>query len=98
IARTEARADGLIVDFETHRGNIRVSSRLVGIFNAYNLAAALAVLLIRNVPLAFAARALAAAPTVPGRMESVGAQSGRPLVVVDFAHTPAALEAALGAL
>lgn len=98
IACVQAETSGLTVDFETHLGSVRVESRLVGTFNAYNLAVALAVLLIRGIPLTSAAHALAAAPTVPGRMESVGARPERPLVVVDFAHTPAALEAALGAL
>lgn len=98
IACVQAETSGLTVDFETHLGSVQVESRLVGTFNAYNLAVALAVLLIREVPLTSAARALALAPTVPGRMESVGTRPGQPLVVVDFAHTPAALEAALGAL
>ena len=42
--------------------------------------------------------ALAALPPVPGRMQKIAEQPGRPLVVVDYAHTPDALEKVLEAL
>lgn len=98
IERVAPRTDGLIVDFATHLGGARLASRLVGAFNAWNLAATLAVLLARDVPLAEAVEALATVPTVPGRMERVDEGGDQPLVIVDYAHTPGALEAALSAL
>ncbi|HET7315137.1 UDP-N-acetylmuramoyl-L-alanyl-D-glutamate--2,6-diaminopimelate ligase [Salinisphaera sp.] len=98
IEAVHARADGLVVDFSTHLGPATLASRLVGLFNAWNLAATLAVLLVRDVSLAEAVEALAAVPTVPGRMERIDGKDDQPLVIVDYAHTPGALEAALSAL
>jgi UDP-N-acetylmuramoyl-L-alanyl-D-glutamate--2,6-diaminopimelate ligase len=49
-------------------------------------------------PLAEAADMLARAQPVAGRMERFGGRDGKPLVVVDYAHTPDALEKALQAL
>jgi UDP-N-acetylmuramoyl-L-alanyl-D-glutamate--2,6-diaminopimelate ligase len=73
----------------------RVVVPLTGLVNVVNaqLAAEAAVLL--GVAPADVAAGLAAASPVPGRMELVGAGELGFLVVVDYAHTPAALEAAL---
>jgi UDP-N-acetylmuramoyl-L-alanyl-D-glutamate--2,6-diaminopimelate ligase len=58
---------------------------------------ALAALLVSGVPLAEGVRALAAVAAVPGRMQRLG--GGRePLVVIDYAHTPDALQKVLEAL
>lgn len=98
IERVAARADGLVVDFATHDGPATLASPLVGSFNAWNLAATLAVLLARDIPLAEAVEALASLPTVPGRMQRIDHGIDQPLVIVDYAHTPGALEAALAAV
>jgi UDP-N-acetylmuramoyl-L-alanyl-D-glutamate--2,6-diaminopimelate ligase len=89
--------DGLAFEAVTHAGTARIASRLLGRFNAWNLLAALAALLEHGAPLAGAAHALAAAPTVPGRMEGFRGPRVAPLVVVDYAHTPQALAQALAA-
>ena len=57
----------------------------------------LGVLLAIGVPLADALAALARATPPPGRMQRLGG-GAQPLVVVDYAHTPDALEKALAAL
>lgn len=98
IAAVESRIDGLVIEVETHAGAARIESPLVGRFNAANLAAVLAVLLTQGIALDAAAAALAEVPTVPGRMERVPARDDQPLVIVDYAHTPNALEQALVAL
>ncbi|WP_296805690.1 UDP-N-acetylmuramyl-tripeptide synthetase [Thiocapsa sp.] len=67
---------------------------LIGAFNATNLLAVLAVLLARGLPLERAARETSRIQGVPGRMECFGGAQ-TPLVVVDEARTPAALETAL---
>lgn len=72
---------------------------LPGDFNQVNTAVAALLLHLGGEDLAEAARAVCEDPHVPGRMERV--ETGRPdqpLAVVDFAHTPEAVGAALRAL
>ncbi|MEZ5582426.1 MAG: UDP-N-acetylmuramoyl-L-alanyl-D-glutamate--2,6-diaminopimelate ligase [Candidatus Competibacteraceae bacterium] len=75
-----------------------LTSPLLGRFNAHNLLAALATLLVLDMPFATAVRRLSQVATVTGRMERFGGDGLQPLVVVDYAHTPQALEHALQAL
>ncbi|MDB5985383.1 MAG: UDP-N-acetylmuramoyl-L-alanyl-D-glutamate--2,6-diaminopimelate ligase [Nevskia sp.] len=89
---------GLRFDIRSSWGEARLDSRLLGRFNAYNLLAALAALLHAEIPLNDAVAALAASTTVPGRIEGFRGPRAAPLVVVDYAHTPQALAAALDAL
>ena len=70
---------------------------MLGGFNAENLLAALGALLAAGLPLDTAVQRLARVGTVPGRMELFSVP-GAPRVVVDYAHTPHALESALQAL
>jgi UDP-N-acetylmuramoyl-L-alanyl-D-glutamate--2,6-diaminopimelate ligase len=70
---------------------------LLGRFNASNLLAALAALLVSQMPFDQALEALSRVATVPGRMERFGGGT-RALVVVDYAHTPQSLTQALRAL
>ncbi len=88
---------GLDLRLHTSWGATRLQSRMVGRFNASNLLGALAVLLVSGVPLADAVRALALAEAAPGRMQTLGG-NGRPAVVVDYAHTPDALQKVLQSL
>ncbi|AGA91800.1 UDP-N-acetylmuramyl-tripeptide synthetase [Thioflavicoccus mobilis 8321] len=94
-ARTiEPRPRGLRLTVATSHGEGTLEAGLIGRFNAANLLAVLAVLLARGQPLVQALRALAQVHGVPGRMECFGGE-GAPLVIVDYAHTPDALEQAL---
>ena len=70
---------------------------LIGDYNAANLLGVLGALRALGVPLDDAARVCAHLPPVPGRMEQIGLEHA-PLAVVDYAHTPDALEKALAAL
>ncbi len=79
-------------------GEGRLQSGLVGRFNAYNLLAALAVLLLMEWPLEAALAALATVEAPPGRMQRFGGSAGEPLVVVDYSHTPDSLARALESL
>jgi UDP-N-acetylmuramoyl-L-alanyl-D-glutamate--2,6-diaminopimelate ligase len=85
---------GLHLRIETSLGAGELDAALIGAFNASNLLAVLAVMLSRGLPLERALRELARVRGVPGRMECFGG-NGAPLVVVDYAHTPDALEKAL---
>ena len=90
-------ADGVDFEVSTPWGDAVVSSRVLGRHNASNLLATLAVLLVCGVKLKDAVAALAEVEAVPGRMQRIGG-GRRPLVVVDYAHTPDALENVLRTL
>jgi UDP-N-acetylmuramoyl-L-alanyl-D-glutamate--2,6-diaminopimelate ligase len=79
-------------------GTYSLNLPLVGRYNVSNLLCVLASARALGVPLAEAVRACAALTPVPGRMEQVAAADQQPLVLVDYAHTPDALEKALEAL
>lgn len=91
------RQDGIVVKLDSSWGSADFRSHLLGAFNADNLMAALGALLASGLPLDTAVRRLQEVKTVPGRME-LFARPGMPRVVVDYAHTPHALESVLQAL
>ena len=72
-------------------------SRLIGAFNAHNLAACLGAASLLGEEEAAFAEALAALPAVDGRMQRFTAADGR-TVVVDYAHSPDAVDKALRSL
>ncbi len=83
--------DGIRFDAATPWGAVHVRSTALGRFNASNLLGTLAVLLVSGISVGDAERVLAALQPVPGRAQFLG--GGKfPLVVVDYAHTPDALE------
>ncbi|HEX2667972.1 MAG TPA: UDP-N-acetylmuramoyl-L-alanyl-D-glutamate--2,6-diaminopimelate ligase [Gammaproteobacteria bacterium] len=86
---------GLSFDVESGLGRGRVDSRLLGRFNAENLLAVQGALLTLGFSFEDSLRALDRARTVPGRMECFGGGRELPLVVVDYAHSPDALEKSL---
>ncbi len=72
-------------------GTFDVSLKLTGVFNVYNALAAIAVSLALGIPLPIIKRGLESVEVIPGRFEVV--EEGQDfLVIVDFAHTPTALE------
>ena len=93
-----ATVDGIVVEVHTAWGVAEMCSALVGHFNAHNLLAALGILLSLDVPLDRACAGLERVRPIPGRMQRFGGSGHSPLVVVDYAHTPGALENALKAL
>ena len=72
-------------------GGLKFSSSLVGDFNLYNILAALAVAVGFKLPLEGVRDSIKKIKGIPGRMELVQKEPFR--VVVDYAHTPDALEA-----
>jgi UDP-N-acetylmuramoyl-L-alanyl-D-glutamate--2,6-diaminopimelate ligase len=78
-------------------GDGEVSAAVLGAFNVSNLLAVLGALLAADVTFDDAIRAVSALEPVPGRLERIGGGAA-PLVVIDYAHTPDALEKALEAL
>jgi len=86
--------DGVSFDIASPWGRATLQSPLIGGFNAANLLGSLATLLVSDVGLEQSVVALEKVLPVPGRTERYG--GGRaPLVIVDYAHTPDALEKVL---
>ncbi len=94
VATTTA---GLAMTVATPWGRGEVRAPVIGAFNAANVLGVLGVLLASDVPLDAALRALARIEPPPGRMQRQGGEA-LPLVVVDYAHSPDALQKVLTAL
>jgi UDP-N-acetylmuramoyl-L-alanyl-D-glutamate--2,6-diaminopimelate ligase len=88
---------GIAFDLKSSWGDARIESALLGRFNVSNLLGVVTTMLVSGVPFERAAAALRDLQPVPGRMQRLGG-GGKPLVVVDYAHTPDALEKTLVAL
>ena len=88
---------GMTLEVLTPEGEATIRASVIGEFNAYNLLAVLATLLVSDIALTDAVKALSAIRPVAGRMQQYG--GGKyPLIVVDYAHTPDALEQVLKSL
>jgi UDP-N-acetylmuramyl-tripeptide synthetase len=74
-----------------------IDCAMMGEYNVSNLLGVVAVLRSMGFDLARVCQAVARCTAVPGRMECL-AQAGAPMVVVDYAHTPDALDKVLAAL
>ncbi len=90
-------AQGLSMQVHSSWGRGALRSGLLGRFNAANLLGTLAVLLVSGIELQDALRELAQVQAVAGRMQRFGG-GDQPVVVVDYAHTPDALEKVLQTL
>lgn len=95
-----ATATGTAFHIDGSFGSADVATPMIGAFNVSNLLAVLGAALANGVAWDAALAALRALSPVDGRMELFGAHAGQdgPLAVVDYAHTPDALEKTLEAL
>ena len=96
-ARLSTTQAGIALSIATPWGCGEVATRLAGTFNASNVLGVLGVLLACGIELEAALAALSRVTPPPGRMQCLGGGS-EPLVVIDYAHSPDALEQALTAL
>ncbi len=97
-ARTiEAIENGFHLSVKTPKGSGGFNVGLLGSFNVSNVLASLATLLVSNIPFDEAVKRLSSIHPVAGRMEEI-IVSGKPAVIVDFAHTPKGLESACKAV
>ncbi|AHG76262.1 UDP-N-acetylmuramoyl-L-alanyl-D-glutamate--2,6- diaminopimelate ligase [Mannheimia varigena USDA-ARS-USMARC-1296] len=87
---------GATIQFESSWGNGELNSRLIGAFNVSNLLTAFAGLLALGVEINELVKTAPQLVGVAGRMECLTA-TNKPMVIVDYAHTPDALEKALQA-
>jgi len=97
LALTDLSPRGLRGEVHYPGGRAPVEAPLVGAFNAQNVCCALATAHALGLDVGAAARAVASAPPVPGRLEPVANTLGI-TVLVDYAHTPDALDRALEAV
>ncbi len=89
--------NGLSMHVNTPWGKGQLVSPVIGYFNASNLLAVLSIMLIQGIEFTKALKRLTAIKSVSGRMQRFGGNEN-PLVIVDFAHTPDALEQVLNSL
>ena len=100
VRADEVQLDGSGIRFLLQAGNQAhpVRSPLLGRFNVDNLLGVAATLFAMGMAPALVAETLSQLMPVDGRMNRLGGEDGSPLVVVDYAHTPDALEQALSSL
>ncbi|TAL91766.1 MAG: UDP-N-acetylmuramoyl-L-alanyl-D-glutamate--2,6-diaminopimelate ligase [Rhodanobacter sp.] len=91
-------AEGLAFQLRSPWGVRPISSHLLGHFNVANLLVVIGCLGALDEPFERIVKVVAQLQPVNGRMSRLGGRRGLPLVVVDYAHTPDALEQALIAL
>ena len=90
--------DGARFRVESSFGSASLRTRLLGEFNLANALTVLGTLLGLGLPLDDAGALLAELTPPPGRMQHFGGVDCAPLVAVDYAHTPDALDKALQTL
>ncbi len=99
VAVQDARLDcaGTALTLRTPRGALQLTSPLIGAFNIDNILGCVAVGVVLDISDSALTRGIAQIPQVPGRLECVSGP-GQPLVLVDYAHTPDAVQQALAAV
>ncbi|MFC0133768.1 UDP-N-acetylmuramoyl-L-alanyl-D-glutamate--2,6-diaminopimelate ligase [Massilia eurypsychrophila] len=90
----KSRNSGTDFHLDSAYGSATVKTQLVGHFNISNALAVFGALMAKGVALRAAVDAIEALTPAPGRMQQVGGQEA-PMVVIDYAHTPDALEKTL---
>ena len=91
-------SSGLTFDLITPWGSGVVHTSLLGRFNVANLLGVAGCLGTLGFDFSQIKAAIAKMEPVPGRMNRLGGEVGLPLVVIDYAHTPDALEQVLSSL
>ena len=95
-SHVQADFSGLRMRVETPSGQCDIASTLRGEFNVQNILAAIGVAIRYGISVDVISRGVEECELVAGRFETVSA--GQPfLVIVDYAHTPNALENLIGA-
>lgn len=90
-SQIKSRSAGTEFHLDSPYGSAQVKTQLVGAFNVSNALGVLGALLAKGMPLRAAVDAIEALTPAPGRMQLVGGNDA-PMVVIDYAHTPDALE------
>lgn len=90
----QSTAAGTQLTVDTPSGEFELQSALIGDFNVYNLMAAIGVGVALNIPLATIKKGLEKQKSIPGRLQTLPLKNNA-LAVIDYAHTPDALEKAM---
>jgi UDP-N-acetylmuramoyl-L-alanyl-D-glutamate--2,6-diaminopimelate ligase len=99
LTKNEIQLDGTRAELEDANGRFEVELPLIGDFNLENLLVATGIARAMGIDSDLIASGIAACPQVPGRMERVtGSGINEPSVLVDYAHTPDAVEKLLRAV
>jgi UDP-N-acetylmuramoyl-L-alanyl-D-glutamate--2,6-diaminopimelate ligase len=93
----KVNSKGITFLLKTFEGQIDIELKLIGKFNIYNALASITTALVEGIPLIEIKNSLAELTSIPGRMEIVNHNRDF-LVIVDYAHTPDALENVLSTL
>jgi UDP-N-acetylmuramoyl-L-alanyl-D-glutamate--2,6-diaminopimelate ligase len=95
----QLHAQGVIADLVTPWGNEKIAAPLIGLFNLSNLLAVIAAVCVQGVALDKVVAQLSGLIAAPGRMQSIVIDSQQDInVIIDYAHTPDALETTLKAI
>ncbi|MEN8181138.1 MAG: UDP-N-acetylmuramoyl-L-alanyl-D-glutamate--2,6-diaminopimelate ligase [Myxococcota bacterium] len=99
LCEADVQLGGTRARLQLPDGSLETRLPLLGDFNLENMLVATAVAVGLGVPREDIAAGLSSCPQVPGRVERVGPESpGLPTVLVDYAHTPDAVEKLLAAV
>lgn len=90
----EHTPSGLAIDLSTRQGPVSIRSSLLGDINVYNIMAAVGLSQAMGIKTQSVISGIGSLKSVPGRMEIVENAYGLK-IIVDYAHTPAALKTAL---
>ena len=89
--KTEFRLNGIQAKLQYDNIMISINSNLVGLYNLYNIMAAIAVCLTMDIQPEIISQVMQQSMVIPGRLESISANTpGK--IFIDYAHTPDAYE------
>jgi len=95
--RMTSTLEGLSIRIQTPQGPLLIHSKLIGGFNLYNIMASVATGVAMTIPLEVLKDGIESLRGIPGRLEKVENQKGIH-ILVDYAHTPDALERSISGL
>ncbi len=88
---------GMQLHLDTSWGKTAIKTTIIGDHNVYNILGVFGVLIAKGLNIEAVSAALSSCKAIEGRMQAIRV-FGMPLVVVDYAHTPDALEQSLQSL
>jgi UDP-N-acetylmuramoyl-L-alanyl-D-glutamate--2,6-diaminopimelate ligase len=97
VTHWESSLNGVTLLAQTPKGKINITSPLIGKFNIENISAAISAGIALDIDIVTIKRGIESVSRVPGRLEPVPVNIDK-TIIVDYSHTPDALEKALHVL